>query len=265
VSPPETKTPAVARGRGVRVWASGLNGPIRVAEDARLREGSDRKDATYGQYGWDWGIEFGSFRTLITQLQGDLPRFTCGNWFFDCNPLKNGELLELAINCHGTNGQVDIDCHATGNNLGMDPDHAWKALTIDTLNSYWDQFKVLDRLLAPNRGVLSFMCCMTGGTDAGTEFLKAVSKILPGRDIMAITTVGICHSAQLRHDGSQRAEPGMRDTGSLEPSQSEKSEAVILADWNDLTKLPWASRNSPHTVIARNGAITGGRGRPPQP
>jgi len=242
------------------VWASGSNAPLQIAEDARLREGSEFKDAPYGQYGWDWGISFSSFSDLTTKLQGPLPSFSCGNWWMDCDPLKDGELLELAINCHGGSGCVDIDCHSTSAELVVAPGATYKVMDISTLGSYSAQFAVLNRLLAPDHGVLFFMCCMTGQIAAGTEFLEAVSKLLPERDIMAIATIGYSDGAkQIRH-GKFVDEPGMRDTDRISPAMTPVLETAILADWNDLTKLPWASRNSPHTKIARNGAIVGGKG-----
>src|ERR1700679_544302 len=106
--PASSKTNTVGVRRKLAIWASGSNAPLSVCEDARLRGGTEWQDATYGQAGWDWGINFADFADLVQKLQGSTPSLTCGNSWFDCDPIKPGELVRLAINCHGGPGIVDI-------------------------------------------------------------------------------------------------------------------------------------------------------------
>ena len=250
------------RKREIRAWASGSNAPLSVCPDARLRGGKEWKDATYGQAGWDWGINFANFQDLVQQLQGGLPSETCGNWWFDCDPLKDGELLALAINCHGASGIVDIDCGCTNSSMLADASTASKPfMEVASLPRYAPQFDVLKRLLHPDHGVLFFMCCMTGQLAKGSEFLIAVSKLLPGRDVMAIATVGYSNGGAMMRPGNSLGEPGMRDTTNPWPAPTGALEdARYATTWGDLAVLPWASRMSPHTKVARDGAITGGAG-----
>ncbi len=247
----------VKTSRPLRVWASCRNVPLTVCEDARLRGGSEWKDATYGQAGWDWGINFGNFQALITQLQGPRPRQTCGNWIMDCDPLGNGELLELAINCHGDPGVVDID--GGGTRLLSTGPQTKPLMNVARLPAYQAQFNVLNGLLAPS-GILFFMCCITGAYAAGSAFLIEVSKLLPGRQVIAISRIGYSNGgAQARHDGSQSDEPGMRDTDFDNPAQTEQQEDNrYTLTWGDLSVLPWASPTSPHVKIALNGVIIAG-------
>ena len=260
------------RRREVRVWAAGSNAPLRVCEDARLRGGSEWKDATYGQAGWDWGVNFQNFTDLTNKLQGSTPNTLCGNLFFDCDSLRDGELLELAINCHGGRGIVDIDCTETSSEMFIAPKDSKKSdgqteppdlyLDIGRLSVYQSQFDVLKRLLAPDHGVLFFMCCVTGQLQAGTDFLCAVSKLLPDRDVMAIATIGYSSGGLMNRSGEGGGEPGMRDTAEISAAPTRELEDARYKDlWNDLSALPWASRTSPHTKIARNGSIVGGAGR----
>ncbi len=69
IAPPGPIPIAVASGvmhtvktsRPLRVWASCRNVPLTVCEEARLRGGSEWKDATYGQAGMGLGHQFRQF------------------------------------------------------------------------------------------------------------------------------------------------------------------------------------------------------------
>jgi hypothetical protein len=247
------------------VWAAG-SAPIIVCEDARLDGNAEAVDSAYGQAGWDWGINYGSssrqdnFQHLIEILQGPIPDHICGKWWASCEPLGDGELAELALNCHGYLGEFDIDAHAAGQNLVMGAGEARAGTTMkaDTVSAWGAQFAVLDKLLAPDHGVLFFMGCLVGRGITGDDLLMAVSKVLPGRDIMAITTMGVS-TRQTRSGAHGKSEPGMRDTPYGGPADSEKDDDARypFAKLDDLsaTGLPWASRMSPHTKVARDGRI----------
>jgi hypothetical protein len=93
-----------------------------------------------------------------------------------------------------------------------DSDAPLPTLSLGRLKVYEAQFAVLNRLLAPDHGVLFFMCCLTAQLQAGTDFLCAVSKLLPDRDIMAMSTIGYSLASAMTRGGSGLGEPGMRDT-----------------------------------------------------
>lgn len=261
----------VVKKRSVAVWAAAANAPLKVCSDARYH-GEDPSPSLYnsstpagsqpdGAIGFDWGIGFNSFADLVNTLTtSKIPAHTCGNRFTDCPPLQNGELLELAINAHGAPGRVDIDCHSTRGDLFFEATGEVACLDIDSLSTYSAQFDALNKLLAPE-GVLFFMCCLTGQLQAGTAFLQAVSKLLPGRDIMAISTIGYSLGDKQMRSSAGCNEPGMRDTAEVFASNSQaREEQIFTPIWNDLNELPWAGRSSPHTKVARDGAIVGGRG-----
>jgi hypothetical protein len=102
---------------------------------------------------------------------------------------------------------------------------------------------------------------MVAQSQSGSQFLIEVSKLLPGREIMGIITIGFSHGGAMARPASGGNEPGMRDTQEIwaapEQSIEEKRYSGV---WGDLAALPWASRTSPHTKIARDGVITGGAG-----
>ncbi|RLB61806.1 MAG: hypothetical protein DRI90_10500, partial [Deltaproteobacteria bacterium] len=99
--------------RRLQVYAAAGNVPITVCKDARLRGEIRAKDETYGQKGWQWGINFGKFHELclaLTNGKTKTPIHTCGNYFWDCDPPEAGEIGVLAIQAHGTPGVVDVNC-----------------------------------------------------------------------------------------------------------------------------------------------------------
>jgi hypothetical protein len=169
--------------------------------------------------------------------------------------------MRLAINCHGGPGIVDIDCGCTNSSLVADPGSTQKPLmSVSNLSSYQSQFGALNTLLAPS-GALWFMCCLTGQLPAGTNFLIAVSKLLPGRYIGAIATIGYSSGGAMMRPGTGLGEPGMRDTVGVWAAGSQSIEDARYATiWSDLTQLPWAGPSSPHAKIARDGRIIGGGG-----
>lgn len=136
---------------------------------------------------------------------------------------------------------------------------AHETLEVATLPKYSAQFTDLDKLLHPS-GVLFFMCCMTGQLAAGTRFLTEVSKLLPGRQVMAIATIGFSGGSGQIRQGKNCDEPGMRDSAEISPVPPNLEFQRFGKIWADMTALPWASSASPHTKIAKDGAIVGGAG-----
>jgi hypothetical protein len=252
--------------RGVRIWAAAVNAPVSICKDARLRGGREHVDATYGVLGWDWGINFANFADLVNQLKTSRPpAHVCGKESGDCDPLPDHSIGGLAINAHGASGRVDVDCKSARGGLAFQPQQGVQYLEENTLNSYRAQFQDLDRLLAPD-GFLYFMCCLTGQLQAGSDFLKAVSRLLPDRAIVAIATMGFSHGSKQLRPGEGCNEPGMRDTAEVWPANTQAQEDARyltapvpggVAPWDDLRVLPWAMLASAHAKICRNGVIGG--------
>jgi len=168
--------------------------------------------------GWDWGIPFGSFAGLIQNITtGTPPDFVCGAGMFgSCPPPGDNEVTELGIDAHGDSGVVDIDCHSQINQGVIPASAYYDVLNVATIHGkYAPQMKELDRLLVKDHGVLFFAGCRTGAGVSGSEFLMEVSKMLPGRDIIAMTTITITIPGRVKWSmsgGGVCCQPGTRDT-----------------------------------------------------
>lgn len=263
---------APPRKRPISIWAVANNTECIPCADARYHGGHDwpptnsaspRGTQEDGAVGWDWGIPFGSFAGLIQNITtGTPPDFVCGAGMFgSCPPPGDNEVTELGIDAHGDSGVVDIDCHSQINQGVIPASAYYDVLNVATIHGkYAPQMKELDRLLVKDHGVLFFAGCRTGAGVSGSEFLMEVSKMLPGRDIIAMTTITITIPGRVKWSmsgGGVCCQPGTRDTSFIVP----QDDSVPGQDWFDLTKYPWASNASPHAKVARDGAIIGGGGR----
>ncbi len=243
--------------RQLRVYAAGSNVPISVCRDARLRAGSAKKDETYGQFGWDYGINYSNFHRLALVLVSGAtktPPHTCDNYVWDCPPPRAGEVSELAVQAHGEPGIVDVDCTSTNWYKADNPVDT--GLRVATMWKYHAHFALLDAALAEN-GRLYFMSCRAGQGVDGTKLLIEVSRLLPKREIIAYTTMGFSSGGDQSRPGNHGfAEPGMRDTPFPFPSPTPIIEDARYPPlWNDLKKMPWASRHSPHAKVVKDGKI----------
>ena len=91
--------------RDINVWAYHADFGT-LCRDARLTGGeklSYPQGSEKGQAGWHVAVRFGNLAELATLLgQGlPMPKEYCGNWFEDCDPVQRGEIVRLAIMCHG--------------------------------------------------------------------------------------------------------------------------------------------------------------------
>jgi hypothetical protein len=236
----------------VSVWAASGDVPMNVCEDARLRKESDgfksdvkeflgfsspfaNGDTPRGQAGWEVGINYTSnFHQLATTLALDVAP-------------KQGKIRRLAIHAHGLPGQVFVN----GSNR--------PPLELNTLEGYKADLALIRDSLAPDAVVL-FVGCLAGQGKAGDAFLMEVSRLLPGRKVVAFETIGFAPAGKLQERaGENCTEPGMRDTdapdGSHDPLVARQRAAAWAPLWNRLDLLPWASETSPHAVVARNGVI----------
>lgn len=260
-SPVDVKSPVVVpqhHARPVHVWAAGIKTPLRYQDpDGRLKEGERHADQTYGQNNWHVSLEYKDFTHLADLLAGqqlDLPSFVCGNAFSSCGPIEDGQIARLAILAHGAPGALDVDGRA-GTDLmagATDP----TLMNVMTLPRYAADFTRIERVLQPRAKVL-FVCCLTGAGSVGEEFVKAVSLLWAAREVMvyAFSTV-LYQDSKQRIQGSSSYYPGAResDYDTLKATPGARYYETTAA-WNDLARVPWASENSSHAVMAYKGVI----------
>jgi hypothetical protein len=104
------------------------------------------------------------------------------------------------------------------------------------------------------------MGCVAGQGEEGSEFLKKLSTIWPGRKVVWFATVGYSHGSFQYSKGMDCNEPGMRDTIHVSPAPDDSKIKKIREDeyerkWPNLTDFPWCSEFSPRVKTALNGKL----------
>ena len=241
----------------VAVWANSLDVPTEVCADARLRDREaavwpwqDRPvqatDRTYGQAGWDIGMRFSDIHDLASKLHRiTVPAYVRGAPSGG-RPIRRGEVNKLAINAHGTMGQVFI------NGKGKTP--------LDKANlhqNHGDLHRI--GLITPDDAaspaVILFVGCLAATGASGTELLIGLSRIWPNRNVVGFATIGYQQGGLMLRPGEACTAPGMRDTDAI---FSGGADATAGTNWPSLTRWPWASIESPHAKVAFNGRIIRG-------
>lgn len=235
------------------IWAHAPDVPTEVCFDARV--GGKSGAPAYpggvpkGQGGWDIGIRFSNLSDLADKLFRHpiaTPRHLCGNWISDCPPIERGHVKRLAINVHGNPGMLYV-------NSQKNP-----ALTPDNIANFHKDLH--DIGLSTDQGsVILLMGCLAGQGREGTRLLQALSRVWPGRQIVAFSTIGFSSGGDMLRSGEFCTEPGMRDTDNTNPSLSwEMQQRDYGPLWKNLERLPWASEESPHAKVVRDGTILRG-------
>lgn len=210
------------------VWAYSLNVPGKTCEDAKLLgegtklqypAGNDR-----GQAGWDVGVAFSNFGELSGALR---------------DIRSNTSISRLAINVHGSPGEIDAD----GNKSAYGFDRLW--------DRYSSQLVFMNVLLNAGAPVLIMGCNVAKGIVGATFLMDLSRKAFPARDVTAFTTVGETLRQFRRGEGC--TEPGMRDTPY--ENNSFGMPEVQKAREKEVLTLPWASEYSPHALVARDGKL----------
>lgn len=253
----ERQTPTIA------VWAE-IDVPGIVCHDARIRglppARSYPQGETYGQYGWDMGLQFSSLDNLASSLvDGSFatPPHLGGE------PVCPRQIHRLAINAHGYPGEVYVE------GKSRTPLSAANART-----TFRGALAKLEKALAHDAVVL-FMSCNAGYGPSGDALLTRVSALWPGRKVVGFATVGWKHDGQMRRPRTFPpewrgvcSEPGMRETWNLHPLPGagplkEQAELTLYGPyWGDLHALPWASELSPYAKVAQGGRVVK---TPPEP
>jgi len=218
------------------IWAYSKGAPGKTCEDARLLKGGTNLQYPAGddkgQAGWDIGLMFNNIGDLAEKLR--VLRQT-----------KTDPITRLAINLHGSPGEIDADSVGTGGAM-YDFKKLW--------NRYSSQLVSINQMLAPGATVLIMGCNVAKG-DEGAAFLTALSKdAFPNHKVVGFTTIGET-LGQFRR-GEYCTEPGMRDTPYDNPSEGQL--LVKAQREKEYLKLPWASEFSPHTKVALNAKIIAG-------
>ncbi len=230
---------------GIKIWCEAKDIPGNVCSDARLRGGQSSsvsypKGATYGQAGWEFGFRFDSLADLANKLYlkplkmpSHLPA------------LRKGSVSRLGIHAHGLPGAVFFE----GQNKKKD------ALTMKSLMRFNSHLRNVGASTAQDATIL-FVGCLAGKGWEGRQLLEALSKVWPGRKVVAFTTIGFVSGGDQMRPGERCTEPGMRDTDNTSPVLSWADQQKAYGPiWKDLQKLPWASETSPHAKVAFNGKI----------
>lgn len=234
------------------VWANHAEIPISVCFDARLR-GRPRtleypQGPTFGQTGWDLGLEFHSIKDLADQLSGPLevPGHICGKTSTKCL-IRTGKITRLALNMHGLPGQIFI------NGKEKEP------LTTDNIDSFQSELRQIWSSTDKESTIL-LMGCVAGLMSDGSRLLETLSKRWPARKVVGFPTLGYAWGARMSRPGTTGScsEAGMRLTWSHSASLDRKLEAEFRAEWDNLNKLPWASENHKWAKVSYGGRIVKG-------
>ena len=244
------------------VWAANEDVQIFVCPDARLRDRGQSPwpwqdpvisatDKTYGQAGWDVGINFSNLEDLVNKLENLIvPDYAIGSGHE--RRIRPGELLRLAINAHGEPGVLFVDGTPRASETRM-------PLRADTARGWHRDSLRRIGLLTPRdgTGIILLVGCEAGRGAEGTNFLLTLSRVWPNCKIVAFTNYGWAGGVgHMTRSSEVCTEPGMRDMPEeFHSLPKQRREAACGRIWNNLGRLPWASETSPNAKIVRNGRI----------
>ena len=230
----------------INVWANCIDTPGRVCEDARLSSpsprwpGQDRNvtstDQLYGQAGWDRGIIFRDIGDLATKIE----------------KFQLFEIKRLAIHAHGgpgavfINGSYNQDSQLTARSVANNHQSFLRRIGMRT-----PEIGPRTRGTGGKKAVILFVGCKAAVGESGTQLLLALSRLWQNRMVVAFGSLGYVAGGETRRRGEQCSEPGMRDTGKMNPGEAEDD----IGMWSDLKKWPWASESSPSAKVALNDRI----------
>jgi hypothetical protein len=202
-----------------------------------------------GQAGWDAAVPFEDLCDLAGKLASGLPmpKETCGNWIYDCDPVAKGEIRRLAINTHGVAGVVFVEGKTSPTVLSADTVRSPHLTDLEAIREY----------LHPAATVL-FMGCLAGQGPYGTDLLKVLSRVWPGRGIVAFSTLGYRATGEMKRRGGNNScmNPGVRETDHGMPTFDSDDDRRYKARWGDFALMPWASEASPYAKVVWNGVVT---------
>lgn len=198
-----------------------------------------------GQAGWHVAVRFSNLKDLAKKLSDGLPtpKELCGNWHDDCETVVRGEIVRLAILAHGDQGgQVAINGRS---HLPI--------LTASNVSSFHADLHSIGLYTREKGSTILFMGCLAGQGELGTRLLVELSRVWPGRQVVAFATTGYRHPGAMKRRGEPCELPGMRDTDA--PSYLHANPNRFDKLWKDFAKMPWASETSLHAKVVKNGKV----------
>jgi hypothetical protein len=262
--------------RSFTVWASHkeiasvlqfpkLEDPSAEYADAGLGTTLEPWSNYTGQAGWDIGINFNTLSDLRTEVKKGLKTIEDWHWppWKSPAPVGEGEISRLAIQCHGhygglwfPNGRGYAD-QAGFPAIAAVEKTAMVAITSsakDDTSIKTDSVKMQEQCLkdigayTSKDATILLMGCLAGDGPGGTALLMELSRIWPGRTIVAFATMGSTLGWRMRVK-KPFYYAGMKDTGRDTPSFSEQE---IFNEWDT---LPWASENCLSAKIVKDDKV----------
>jgi hypothetical protein len=237
--------------RNVNVWASHANFGQVLAEPTQFGRAIQYPDGDrHTQAGWHVTLRFSDLANLAAQLDKGVP---VPDSFYPSDvgtrgapPIRPGEISRLAIMAHGDQGGVAM----------VDGRDAPTKLTPSTFEHYRSTLGRIGSFTKPMSTIL-MMGCLAGQGELGTQLLKLLSSVWAGRDVVGFRTIGYRYPGEMTKVADTPNElPGMKDTNVDSPTmwQKQGTEDAVRTLWAK-NQLPWASEQSPHAKIVRNGAV----------
>jgi len=234
--------------RDINVWAYHFNFGT-LCRNAALDDGTGLSypaGNSKGQAGWHVSIGFESLEDLAKKFKAGvaLPPQFCGNWFEDCDPIRRGEVVRLALMAHGNEGGQWL---ANGKEK--------PAITPDNVALFHDALHEIGLYTREQGATILLMGCLAGKDSRGTQLLMLLSKIWPGRLIVGFSTIGYRHPGQMKRVGEPCELPGMRDTDAWGELDARNKLKKFEELWTNFAKMPWAYEMSSHAKVIRNGSL----------
>jgi len=242
--------------RNVNVWASHtdfgkvLAEPIQFGREAQYPDGNIKTQA-----GWHVTLVFSDLADLAAQLDKGVE---VPSSFYPPDvgkrgapPIRRGEISRFAIMSHGDQGGVAL----VNGKAAAQADPA-KALTTRTFDTYRPFLGRIGAFTKPTSTIL-MMGCLAGQGEPGTQLLKLLSTLWPGREVVGFRTIGYRFPGEMVKPGDSPNElPGMKDTEVDSPLMWQKpgTEDRVRTLWAR-GQLPWASEQSPHAKIVQNNKV----------
>jgi hypothetical protein len=234
--------------RNVNVWASHRNFGRVLAEPTQFKRNVQYPEGDmHTQAGWHVTLVFNNLAELATQLERGVE---VPDSFYPSDvvrrgapPIRRGEISRLAIMVHGMQGGVAmVDGKENPNNL-----------SVKTFESYRPILGRIGGFTKPMSTIL-IMGCLAGQGEPGTELLKLLSAVWPGRIVVGFRTIGYRHPGEMTK-GAPNELPGMKDTKVEDPLFWNPAKELEQRTLWAKGELPWGSEYSPHAKLVRNGVV----------
>lgn len=256
--------------RAIHVWGfqSELpdQGRMQVCEDARvgnvsplLGEGQRYPNGDWsGQAGWHVATPFDNLEDLAGRLESlELPDYVGGG------RIRRGELQTLAIDAHGMPGAFFCEGirgrRMTSRSVPSFRSAMRRIGLLTASESHRARDPVFGRGEATwDASTILFMGCNSARGAVGDRLMTRVSYEWPHRTVVGFSvTIVNLQSIYHLHEGTAQecVRPFAMDSGRHDLHSDGTDEYLATLDPRDITRIPFASPNSPNAKVARDGAI----------